>query len=267
MWRGVVAAVGGTAMITGLYPLVPHAGMLAARARTRRGLPPGQLRSLLAEWAASMAVTAARPIGFLGLPVTLRQRRGPRPVILIHGYAMNRANFLPLARRLVGAGLGPLVGFEYWTLGSTSAAARRLGRFVEQVCEATGAEQVDLVGHSMGGVVGRYYLTLGEGAARVRNLVTIGSPHGGTESSMFGFGRPTSELMPGSNTLQRLEAARFPPGCAVTAIWSRSDALVTGARSARLRGVDEIVYEDLGHVSMLFSRRVAADVIERLRRG
>lgn len=266
MWRGVVAAVGGTAMITGLYPMVPHIGVLAARARRGRRPPPGQVRAVLAEWAASVAVTAARPIGFLGLPVVLRQQRGPRPIILLHGYAMNRANFLPLAHRLVGAGLGPVLGFEYWTLGSTAAAARRLGRFVDVVCSATGAESVDLVGHSMGGIVGRYYVCLAAGHERVRNLVTIGSPHGGTESSMFGFGRPTTELLPGSNTLQRLAAARTPDGTRVTAIWSRGDALVPGSRQARIRGGDEIVYDDLGHVSMLFSRRVARDVIERLRR-
>src|SRR5688572_21934999 len=124
-WRGVLAAASDIAMMTGVYPLAPA---LALRARGRGG--PG-LRAALAEWGLALAVSAARPIGFLGLPG--RAARGPRPIILVHGYAMNRANFLPLAARLARAGLGPIVGFEYWTLGKTASAAKKLGALVDEV--------------------------------------------------------------------------------------------------------------------------------------
>ena len=77
---------------------------------------------------------------------------------MLHGYAMNRANFVPLAQRLAAAQLGPIVGFEYWSLGRVSTAARRLGEFVTHVREQTGASQVDLVGHSMGGLVSTAYV-------------------------------------------------------------------------------------------------------------
>jgi pimeloyl-ACP methyl ester carboxylesterase len=272
-WRGVVAVVGNTAMLTGVYPLVPH--LLLARGVRRTPSRDPQvtraralkvLRAAPAEWACALAVSAARPIGFLGLPVALRQARGPRPVILLHGYAMNRANFLPLARRLAKAGLGPIHGFEYWTLGKVSTAARRLATFVDEVLAATGAEKVDLVGHSMGGLVGRYYVALGGGAGRVHNLITIGSPHSGAIVSGAGIGRPSRELAPGSPFLERLGSAATPPGVRVTAIWSRADALVPSARDAHLPGADEIVYDDLGHLSLLVSRRVAAEVISRLKR-
>jgi len=52
---------------------------------------------------------------------------------------------------------------------------------------------------------------------------------------------------------------------AFTVIRSRSDALVPGARQARILGVEEIVYDDLGHLAMLASRRVARVIIDRLR--
>ena len=49
-------------------------------------------------------------------------------------------------------------------------------------------------------------------------------------------------------------------------IWSRSDALVPGARHARIDGVDEVLYDDLGHLSLLTDGRVASEVIARLGR-
>jgi triacylglycerol lipase len=259
----VIAALADVAMATGIYPFVPHAAMAASRWRKHRRHPPRPVVAALREWAVAALLSAARPAGFLAMPGG--RVAGPRPVILVHGYAMNRANFLPLAARLAKAGLGPILGFEYWTLGRTASAARRLGVYVDEVRAATGADQVDLIGHSMGGVVARYYVQLGGGDGAVRNLITIGSPHAGTDVSAIGIGRPARELFFGSTLLERLRTARLPAQTQITVIWSRNDALVPGARQARLPGVDEIVFDDLGHLSLLCSRRVAAEVITRLR--
>src|SRR5678815_1666722 len=179
-WRSGVAAVSQAMMFSGLYPFVPH----ALRLYQRRNV--GTIRTALTEWGMAMAVSAVRPVGFFPLPGSRQQ--GPRPVIVIHGFAMNRANFVPLAFRLARAGLGPIVGFEYWTLGRTAAAARQLSWFVEHVQSMTGSPQVDIIGHSMGGVVGRYYVQLLGGDGAVANLVTIGSPHAGTDISELGVG-------------------------------------------------------------------------------
>lgn len=265
VWRGVVAAASGLAMGAGLYPLATSAGVrqLRRRAGADPALPGGMM---VAEWGLALAATVTRPLGFFGLPVGLRPRQGPRPVILLHGYAMSRANFLVLARRLHAAGLGPLYGFEYWTLGSVATAARRLGQFVDAVTARTGATAVDLVGHSMGGVVARYYAVMGGGAGRVAHLVTLGSPHRGTEASLFGVGRPTKELRPGSPLLARLEHAGVPAELAMTVIWSRGDSLVWREDQARVPGAEHLAYDHLGHLGLLASRRVAADVAVRLAR-
>lgn len=260
-WRAALAATSNLAMVSGVYPLVPHLVLRATRRAEE--LPSGAARArsrVAAEWALAWAVSASRPLGYLHRPLWAGQAHGPRPVILVHGYAMSRAYFLLLARRLERAGLGPFYGFEYWTLGKVSSAARRLGEYVDRLCEQHGVRQVDLVGHSMGGVVARYYLSFGGGAARVRHLVTLGSPHCGTETSYFGVGRPVHELLPNSSLMARLEAAGLPPGPEVMVIWSRSDALVWCERQAKLPGARELVYDDLGHLGLLASRRVAGEV-------
>lgn len=254
-----MAAVSQAMMFTGLYPLVPHAVRAFAR-----GSDAGEnkVRAALAEWGMAAALSVARPAGFFPLPGW--RNRGPRPVIVLHGYAMNRANFLPLALKLSKAGLGPIMGFEYWTLGRTAAAARQLGWFVDQVREATGAADVDVIGHSMGGVVGRYYVQLAGGDGQVRRLITLGSPHGGTDVSSLGIGHPGRELLVGSKLVTRLAAAPPPAKTRITTIWSRADALVPGSKQRPLAGAETIMFDDLGHVALLGSRRVAQLVIERL---
>jgi hypothetical protein len=257
-WRAGVAAISNMLMATGLYPALPHVW----RALAHHDLGERPLRAGLAEWVLSNALSLARPAGFLPLPGA--QTRGPRPIIVLHGYAQNRANFLPLACRLRRAGLGPIIGFEYWTLGRTAAAARQLGWFVDEVRAATGAAQVDVIGHSMGGVVGRYYVALAGGDGVVRHLITIGSPHSGTEISAIGIGHPTRELVLGSTLLTRLAAAPPPAHTRVTVVWSRADALVPGGRQRAVPGADVVMYADLGHVALLASRRVAGALIARL---
>jgi pimeloyl-ACP methyl ester carboxylesterase len=252
LWRAGVAVVSDVAMVTGLYPVLPH--VLAHGASNPC--------SVAREWAWSVALSAARPAGFLPLPGA--KNHGPRPIVMVHGYAMGRANFIPLACRLAKAGLGPIVGFEYWTLGKTASAARKLGAFIDQLRAETGAAQVDVIGHSMGGVVGRYYVTLGGGDGAVANLVTIGSPHQGTDLAPVSIGRARMELLLGSSLMQRLAAAKRPAVTKLTVIWSRGDALVPGARAAHLDGVDELVYDEMGHITMLTSRVVADELITRL---
>lgn len=251
-WRGGVAVVSQAMMFTGIYPVVPH----LVRGRV-------SAKTLLAEWGMAAAMSAARPVGFLPLPGA--RREGPRPIIVLHGYAMNRANFLPLAFRMSRVGLGPIVGFEYWTLGRTAAAARQLAWFVEHVQAVTGAPQVDIIGHSMGGVVARYFVALGGGDGAVHRLITIGSPHGGTDVSRIGIGHANRELFIGSKLVTRLAAAPKPIVTRLTTILSHGDALVPAAQQAEIPGAERIVFDDLGHVAMLGSRRVAREIITRLK--
>lgn len=258
-----MAGASNLAMTTGLYPLVPSASACLMNRHSGRSSTLS-LRSAATEWGSGVAAVIARPAGFLGAQLT--PDRGQRPVILVHGYAMNRACFRVLAHRLAAAGFGPIYGFEYWSLGKVSSASRKLHAFTEEVAERHGHEQVDLVGHSMGGLVCRYYLSLGPGRNRhrVAHLITVGTPHGGTNFSAFGIGRAQVELRPKTPFFVRMATAALPESTQITVIWSRADALVGSSDYASWPGCDEVVYDDLGHVSLLFSRRVAAVISDRL---
>lgn len=119
----------------------------------------------------------------------------------------------------------------------------------------------------MGGLVGRYFVTILGGAPWVRNLITIGAPHGGAPLSPFALGFLAKELEENSKTMQLLAQAPAPAGVDVTTIWSRSDGLVSAGRFARMAGAEEVVYDDLGHLTMLASPRVAKEIARRLLRA
>jgi triacylglycerol esterase/lipase EstA (alpha/beta hydrolase family) len=167
---------------------------------------------------------------------------------------------LVVAHRLARAGLGPIFGFEYWTYGRVARASRQLGDFIRDARDATNSAEVDVIGHSMGGIVGRHYVTFGGGDGIVRNLVTLGTPHVGAAVSALA----NRELMVGSPLIRRLAAAPPPTSTKVLAVWSRADALVPAERQS-IAGAETLIYEDLGHLQLLVSRRVTNVLAARLR--
>lgn len=191
--------------------------------------------------------------------------RGP-PVVLLHGYLMNRTNWIWLGPRLASRGIGPLYGTSYFSPQSLDQSAEHLARFVDDVRAREGSEQVDIIAHSLGGVVARHYVEHLGGASRVRRVVTIATPYRGTLWAWLAFGGARSALLrherePGAN----------PGGVPFFSIWSRSDNIVVPSTSSELTRDPgdraDVVFDDLGHGALLFSPRVADAIADRLRRA
>jgi pimeloyl-ACP methyl ester carboxylesterase len=195
------------------------------------------------------------------------EARGPRrPVILLHGFAMNRTNWLWLGRRLAARGIGPLYGVSYFSPQPVRRSAERLARFVEHVRARTQCDRVDVVAHSLGGVIVRYYIERLGGAAHIGRVVTIGSPHRGTAVARFGVGMPSAgESRIGSDFWTELGPVAAREGLQLTSVWSRADAIIEPPESASIAPAGEDrVFDDLGHLSLLLSPRVLDTVAERL---
>lgn len=193
------------------------------------------------------------------------EARGRRnPVILLHGYGMNRTNWVWLGRRLAKQGIGPLYGASYFSPQPVRESARHLQRFVERVLARERTDTVDIVAHSLGGVVARYYIERLGGGRHVGRLVTIASPHRGTLLGRFGVVGSAKELHCESPFIAEL--GQPAAGVAYTSVWSRADAVVVPACSASIEPAGEdVVFDDLGHLSLLLSGRVADIVAGRLR--
>jgi triacylglycerol lipase len=195
---------------------------------------------------------------------------GGTPIVLVHGIVDNRAAFSILRRALGRRGFARISTVNYSPLTTdVRRAAQRLAQHVEEVCESTGYDQVLLVGHSLGGIIARYYVQCAGGDARVATLVTLGSPHAGTQWARLLPVGVSRQLRPGSRLLRELAAAAT---CSTrfVAVYSDRDQVVVPHRSAALDHrdleVERVPVHGVGHLSLLMNRDVIHTVIERLAR-
>lgn len=203
------------------------------------------------------AAAVARP----SRPVASNEGAPPAPVLLIHGYLATRGSVHLLERQLNDR--GHLV-FSYrlgWVnLGDIRESAALIARKVESLVAQTSIKQVDIVGHSMGGLVGLYYVKRLGGRHRVRKLVLLGTPAGGTWSALLGLvtaplGRASLQLLPQSPFLRELNEAPMPAGVDLVSIAGEHD-LLAPLHSTMLAGVRHIAL-DTGHSGLLVDPAVA----------
>ncbi|MDX3641248.1 lipase family alpha/beta hydrolase [Streptomyces sp. MB09-02B] len=192
------------------------------------------------------------------------------PVVLLHGFIDNRSVFVLLRRSLAGAGGRHLESLNYSPLTcDIRAAAELLGRHVEDICERTGQERVDVVGHSLGGLIARYYVQRLGGDHRVRTLVTLGTPHGGTRAVPLADAHPiVRQMRPGSDLMAELREPA--PGCRThfVAFWSDFDHVMTPPESACVDHPDlmaqNIRVTGIGHLALPVHPAVATGIREAL---
>ncbi|TFD54744.1 alpha/beta fold hydrolase [Cryobacterium frigoriphilum] len=122
----------------------------------------------------------------------------PYPVVLVPGtFETSVKNWSTLSPVLKDAGYC-VYALDYGEANGIAASgpiresAAELATFVNEVREASGAAQVDLVGHSQGGMMPRYYMGFLGGAAAVHSLVGIAPSNHGTEGVLT----PTPDQVP-----------------------------------------------------------------------
>ncbi len=183
------------------------------------------------------------------------------PVLLVHGYMMNRACFIYMHIRLV------LDGFRVFTVNlyppalSITRLSERVADKMDELAEKTREKQVYVIGHSMGGLVSRYYGNSPRGVGRVKKLITIASPHKGTRLAVLGIGKNAREMVPGSVFLNELNSKPIPP---VYAIWSTLDNMIIPPENAYMDGMSNAPVPLKGHIAMLFSNTVYRHILSVL---
>jgi triacylglycerol lipase len=192
-------------------------------------------------------------------------RLGPRPrrppVLLIHGYGCSRAAWWWQRRRLEAAGWSVATINLEPLYTSIENYVEPLSRRIDEVLGESAAKRLILVGHSMGGLVARAYLRR-HGASKVRQLVTLGTPHGGSELAKIGFGENARQMQPGSPWLAAL-ASEAPP-VEVLVVFSPHDNYVVPQANLEWPGALRRTIDGLGHLAMLFSPRVSKALLDAL---
>lgn len=204
-------------------------------------------------------------------PGTAPTTAGPSapPVVLVHGFIDNRSAFVVLRRTLARHGRSP-ESLNYSPLTrDVRTAAGLLGRHVEEICARTGHSRVDIVGHSLGGLIARYYVQRLGGDRRVRTLVTLGTPHGGTAVAPGAGVHPIVRQMRGGSSV--IEELRGPaPGCRTrfVSFWSELDQVMVPVGTACVDHPDldavNVRVTGVGHLALPVHPTVAAAVREAL---
>ncbi|WP_405696041.1 alpha/beta fold hydrolase [Streptomyces coelicoflavus] len=192
------------------------------------------------------------------------------PVVLLHGFIDNRSVFLLLRRSLAQHGRHEIESLNYSPLTcDIRTAAELLGRHVEEICERTGSERVDVVGHSLGGLIARYYVQCLGGDRRVRTLVTLGTPHAGTKVVPLANAHPiVRQMRPGSAVIDEL--TRPAPGCRTrfVSFWSDLDHVMDPLETACLDhpdlSVQNVRVSGIGHLALPLHPTVATGVRQAL---
>jgi triacylglycerol lipase len=190
----------------------------------------------------------------------------PRPILLVHGIVHNRSAFHSLRRRLEKMGWHNIYTINYTTsYGSLPNMVGQLSKRVEEVMAITNAKQIDIVAHSLGGVVARYYMSIGEGRGKVKELMTLGSPHNGTNLSRVLSFLPGSslgwDLREDSYLLRVMNETSLPKGSRLTNIyspldwtlWPKTNCVIQGSPKSSFKNIR---VDSVGHTGFLYSQQV-----------
>ena len=188
----------------------------------------------------------------------------PLPLLLVHGYGCSRGIWRVQRTRLEAAGHVVATVTLTPPFGHLDDMVPLLAKRIDEVLAATGAAQLVLIGHSMGGLVCRDYLALA-GGGKVAQLITLATPHHGSQLATIALGDNAREMEPGSGWLQRFAAVPLcVPGISVR---TSHDNFVLPQSRQLMAGMEDIELAALGHLSLIYSRRTTALLLTLLARA
>ncbi len=189
------------------------------------------------------------------------------PVLLVHGYICNHRVWDAMGETLQQAG-HPVLALNLEPLfTSIDDYAPRVEQAVTDLCRLTGSEKVALVGHSMGGLVIRAWLRA-QGDARVARVITLGTPHAGTQILPHPSTPNGQQMAWHSDWLQTLAASESAATLSLIRIGlTQQDNIVFPQLEQVLEGVPVTVFKGLGHLALCLDSAVAAWVLQQLEGG
>jgi len=212
------------------------------------GLSPARKRFVLGVLALALVAVAGAGVAVWATrdeAVRPVSQRGQGAVLLVPGYGGGTAGLEVLADALRVQGRDvTVVDLPGDNTGDLDRQALALEKAAILALNRTAVRSVDVVGYSAGGVVARLCVREHGGDSLARRVVTIGSPHHGTDlAGLGGDVAPDScpeacrQLQPDSELLRKLNAGdETPEGPLWVSIWTTDDRVVVPPSSADLDG-------------------------------
>jgi triacylglycerol esterase/lipase EstA (alpha/beta hydrolase family) len=241
-----------------LWVGIGYTGHFFVTKQARPGLG-AYVRAFSGEWWANVRTWAAYPLAWLpvGAPAAF-DKAGGVPIVLVHGYMMNRTAMYALRRALVRHGFRNVVYIE--PRPKTASLEKQADMFasaLRRVSAWADEAPVTIIAHSQGGLIARI-ATVRHADLPVAQIISIGSPHAGTVLAGPTFTANGVQMRWGSAFLKGLP----PPRVRFTSIYSNLDNIVFPKESSVLGESIEVI--GLGHHAMCMSPKVLEHVLAAL---
>ncbi|KPK32564.1 MAG: hypothetical protein AMS24_03905 [Chlamydiae bacterium SM23_39] len=187
------------------------------------------------------------------------ERNNKKAIFLVHGYFNNSNIWAFFGNYLNKKGLGPIYTVN---LGSPFHSIEEyVKKLKEEIEKKKGLKEIILIGHSMGGLIS-WYLALKENIkVKITDIISIGVPFEGTKTAILGFGECAKQMRYKSNFTISLKKDILKENKIRTFnIATTLDQVVIPYQSAILDKKPSFLVEDLGHASMLFSKKIVEKV-------
>jgi len=217
---------------------------------------------------AGMADVIVFPSYWLGVLGDRSVMRDGTPVLLVHGLFHNSSAWWLMKRRLLAAGFSNLHTYQYNSFsGDFETAVEGMRRRLDTLLRGRPDGKVLLLGHSLGGLVCRAAVGDPRYWDRVAGLVTLGTPHGGSDMARFGTNAMSRGLIPGRDIPKMADAA-VDVHCPKLAIYNFADDYVFPMETLlpKRPGWEEVECSPMGHVWMLYSSEVAGMIVKFFKR-
>lgn len=189
-------------------------------------------------------------------------------VLLVHGLNDTRGIFQTMTPSLIKLGWSV---YDLDLLPSNGELPLdKLAQQVADYIDKTFApeEKLSVIGFSMGGIVSRYYIQRLGGIARVKNFITIASPHQGTWLAHLFQTPGCVQMRPNSAFLQDLQQdVEMLKQIDFTSIWTPYDLIIVPANSSELPVGKNIQLQVLRHDWMVTDSGCLKVVAEALGDG
>jgi len=135
---------------------------------------------------------------------------------------------------------------------------------VRKFIEEKNLRDVIIIAHSKGGLIGKFILAFLNDDKRVRKMIAIATPFGGSRITRIIPLKPIRELSPESSIIGKLRQHAEVNGN-ILSIYGVFDNHVWPVESCRLEGAQNIQLPEHGHHAILASKKLQGIILETLR--
>ncbi len=221
---------------------------------------PHTVRTALRDagwWARDYAYAVRAQVRALtgrGGPDSLAEGEGP-PIVMLPGIYETWRFLEPLARVLHDRGHPVHVVAELG--GNRRPIAESAGR-VAALLVARDLHDVVLVAHSKGGLIGKHVMAFSPAGDRVRAMVAVATPFGGSRYSRL-MPTPSLRAFASGDATMRALAASAEANARIVSVFGPFDPHIP--EGSELAGARNVVLSSGGHFRVLTDPRVVAEVI------